>query len=106
MTPNTTIDLNWTGRPRSIAAMLIESEGASVLIDPGPASTMETLRAALRGHRQDFQTLDALLLTHIHLDHAGATGALVRENPHLKVYVHEFGLVHMIDPSRLLASAA
>ena len=86
--------------------MLIESEGASVLIDPGPASTMETLRAGLRGHGQDFQTLDALLLTHIHLDHAGATGALVRENPHLKVYVHEFGLVHMIDPSRLLASAA
>ena len=101
----TTIDLNWTGRPRSIAALLVQSEDSSLLIDPGPASTLETLRAGLRSRGQDFQTLHALLLTHIHLDHAGATGALVRENPNLKVYVHEFGLVHMINPARLLASA-
>ncbi len=50
--------------------------------------------------------LDAILLTHIHLDHAGATGALVRENPRLEVYVHSKGAPHMIDPSKLLASAA
>ena len=105
MTTFTTIDLNWTGRPRSIAALLMESDGTSVLIDPGPQSTLETLRAGLRDRGQNFRTLDALLLTHIHLDHAGATAALVRENPNLKVYVHEFGLVHMIDPARLLASA-
>ena len=105
MTTFTTIDLNWTGRPRSIAALLMQSEDASVLIDPGPQSTLETLRAGLRDRGQDFQTLDALLLTHIHLDHAGATGALVQENPDLKVYVHELGLMHMIDPTRLLASA-
>src|SRR6266404_7621422 len=105
MTTLTTIDLNWTGRPCSIAAVLIGSEGASVLIDPGPASTLETLRAGLRDRGQNFQTLDALLLTHIHLDHAGATGVLVRENPNLKVYVHEIGSAHMVDPSRLLASA-
>jgi glyoxylase-like metal-dependent hydrolase (beta-lactamase superfamily II) len=105
MTTFTPIDLHWTGRPRSIAALLMESDGASVLIDPGPESTLETLRAGLRDRGQDFRTLDGLLLTHIHLDHAGATGALVRENPHLKVYVHEFGLMHMIDPARLLASA-
>jgi glyoxylase-like metal-dependent hydrolase (beta-lactamase superfamily II) len=105
MTTFTTIDLNWTGRHRSIAALLMESDGTRVLIDPGPQSTMETLRAGLRDRGQDFRTLDALLLTHIHLDHAGATGALVREHPNLKVYVHESGLVHMIDPARLLASA-
>jgi glyoxylase-like metal-dependent hydrolase (beta-lactamase superfamily II) len=105
MTTFTMVDLNWTGRPRSIAALLMESDGTSVLIDPGPQSTLETLRAGLRERGQDFRALDALLLTHIHLDHAGATGALVRENPDLKVYVHEFGLVHMIDPARLLASA-
>ena len=105
MTTFTTLDLNWTGRPRSIAALLMESDGTNVLIDPGPQSTLETLRAGLRDRGQNFRTLDALLLTHIHLDHAGATGALVRENPNLKVYVHEFGLVHMIDPARLLASA-
>jgi glyoxylase-like metal-dependent hydrolase (beta-lactamase superfamily II) len=50
--------------------------------------------------------LDAILLTHIHLDHAGATGALVRENPRLAVYVHKVGAPHMVDPSKLLASAA
>jgi glyoxylase-like metal-dependent hydrolase (beta-lactamase superfamily II) len=105
MTTFTTIDLNWTGRSRSIAALLMQSEDTSVLIDPGPESTLETLRARLRDRGQDFRTLDAILLTHIHLDHAGATGALVRENHNLKVYVHEFGLVHMIDPTRLLASA-
>ena len=105
MTTFTTIDLNWTGRPRSIAALLMESGGTCVVIDPGPESTLETLRAELQKRGHNFQTLDALLLTHIHLDHAGATGALVRENPNLKVYVHEIGSPHMTDPSRLLASA-
>jgi glyoxylase-like metal-dependent hydrolase (beta-lactamase superfamily II) len=105
MTTFTTIDLNWTGRPRSIAALLIESQGISALIDPGPESTLETLRAGLRARQLEFRSLDAILLTHIHLDHAGATGALVRENPDLKVYVHQLGLSHMIDPARLLSSA-
>src|SRR5207248_6865587 len=98
-------DLNWTGRPQSIAAMLIESGGETAIIDPGPESTLPSLRAALQAHGHDVKTVDRLLLTHIHLDHAGATGALVRENPKLKVYVHESGAAHMIDPSRLLASA-
>jgi len=105
MTAFTTIDLNWTGRPQSIASLLIESAGARALIDPGPESTLQTLRSELRGRGLDFSSLDALLLTHIHLDHAGATGSLVRENPNLRVYVHEFGATHMADPSRLLASA-
>jgi glyoxylase-like metal-dependent hydrolase (beta-lactamase superfamily II) len=100
-----TIDLNWTGRPQSIASLLIESQGFSALIDPGPESTLETLRAQLKARGVELASLNALLLTHIHLDHAGATGAMVRENPQLKVYVHEFGLAHMVDPSRLLASA-
>jgi glyoxylase-like metal-dependent hydrolase (beta-lactamase superfamily II) len=102
---STTIDLNWTGRPQSIASLLIESEGARALIDPGPESTLEALRDALRTRGLSFASLDALLLTHIHLDHAGATGSIVRENPNLRVYVHEFGAPHMVDPSRLLASA-
>ena len=100
-----TIDLNWTGRPESIAALLIESQGCSALIDPGPESTLETLRAHLKARGLELASLDALLLTHIHLDHAGATGAIVRENPRVQVYVHEFGATHMADPSRLLASA-
>jgi glyoxylase-like metal-dependent hydrolase (beta-lactamase superfamily II) len=105
MTTFATIDLHWTGRPRSIAALLVESGGKSAVVDPGPQSTLETLRAGLHGRGQSIQSLDSLLLTHIHLDHAGATGALLRENPSLKVYVHEFGAMHMIDPSKLLASA-
>jgi len=105
MGPFSTIDLNWTQRPQAIASVLIDSAGNRAIIDPGPESTLETLRAALRARELDFQSLDFILLTHIHLDHAGATGSLVRENPRLKVYVHEFGATHMADPSRLLASA-
>jgi glyoxylase-like metal-dependent hydrolase (beta-lactamase superfamily II) len=105
MRPFTTIDLHWTGRPESIASLLVESEGQRALIDPGPESTIETLREALRSRGLSFASLDSLLLTHIHLDHSGATGSIVRENPNLKVYVHRSGAAHMADPSRLLASA-
>jgi glyoxylase-like metal-dependent hydrolase (beta-lactamase superfamily II) len=101
----TTLDTNWTGRPRSIAACLLESDGHASVLDPGPASTIETLREKLRGHGLSVGDLSALLLTHIHLDHAGACGSLVRENPRLLVYVHRIGAPHMADPSRLLASA-
>ena len=101
----TTIDLNWMGRSKSIAALLIESAGAAAVIDPGPESTVDTLRAGLAARGLSVNNLDALVLTHIHLDHAGACGALLQENPALKVYVHESGATHMADPSRLLASA-
>lgn len=100
-----TIDLNWMGRPRSIAALLIESEGAAAVVDPGPESTLDALRTGLAARGLSVQKLDALILTHIHLDHAGACGMLLQENPALRVYVHDFGATHMIDPSRLLASA-
>jgi glyoxylase-like metal-dependent hydrolase (beta-lactamase superfamily II) len=99
------LDLNWTGRPRSIASTLIESAGTRALIDPGPESTLPTLHRQLESCGLGVQDLDALLLTHIHLDHAGATGSLVRENPRLAVYVHELGAPHMADPAKLLSSA-
>jgi glyoxylase-like metal-dependent hydrolase (beta-lactamase superfamily II) len=82
------------GRDRVIGAYDIDG----VVIDPGPASTVETLLAEVEPR--------ALMLTHIHLDHAGATGVLVRKFPHLKVYVHERGAPHLVDPSKLLKSAA
>jgi glyoxylase-like metal-dependent hydrolase (beta-lactamase superfamily II) len=63
------------------------------------------LRAGLERGGIRVGDVDALLLTHIHLDHAGATGTLVRENPAMRVYVHEKGAPHMIDPERLVASA-
>jgi glyoxylase-like metal-dependent hydrolase (beta-lactamase superfamily II) len=100
------LDDNWMGRPRSIGTALLESDGHYAVVDPGPGSTLETLRKELRAHGLSPGQLDAILLTHIHLDHAGATGTLVRENPNLAVYVHKLGAPHMIDPSKLLASAA
>lgn len=75
-------------------------ERDGVLVDPGPSSSIETVLAGLDGEPE------AVLLTHIHLDHAGATGTLVRRFPDLRVYVHEAGAPHLIDPERLLRSAA
>jgi len=101
----TVLDTNWFGHPKSIAAALLESENHRAIIDPDPESTLATLREQLRLHGLSIADLDAILLTHIHLDHAGATGALVRENPRLSVYVHASGARHMVDPAKLLASA-
>ena len=99
-------DLLHRGRPRVIATAVVQSAAGAALIDPGPTSCLETLRAALAGAGIAIADVRTLLLTHIHLDHAGATGSLLRENPDITVYVHERGAPHMIDPSKLLASAA
>jgi glyoxylase-like metal-dependent hydrolase (beta-lactamase superfamily II)/cell division septum initiation protein DivIVA len=90
------IDLLHLGRERVIGCWKV----GDVLIDPGPTSCLETLLEALGDERPG-----ALLLTHIHLDHAGASGALVERWPDLEVYVHERGASHLMDPSRLLKSA-
>jgi glyoxylase-like metal-dependent hydrolase (beta-lactamase superfamily II) len=71
-----------------------------LLVDPGPEPRLPTLLDALAGERPR-----GLLLTHIHLDHAGATGALVRRWPDLEVWVHERGAPHLVAPEKLLASA-
>ncbi len=99
------LDTNWMGRPHSIGALLLESQGHRAIIDPGPASTLETLREQLSSRGLFVRDIDSILVTHIHLDHAGATGALVQENPRLAVFVHKNGVPHMADPSKLLASA-
>src|SRR3954447_14589497 len=88
------IDVEHLGRDRVIGSWLVDG----VLIDPGPESSVETLVAKL-GHERPH----ALLLTHIHFDHAGASGALVERWPDLRVYVHENGARHMADPERLPA---
>ena len=90
------IDVRHLGRERVICCWQV----GDVLIDPGPESSLETLVDALGG-----QPPRALLLTHIHLDHAGAAGAIVRRWPEVVVYVHERGARHLVDPSKLLASA-
>jgi glyoxylase-like metal-dependent hydrolase (beta-lactamase superfamily II) len=89
------IDVLQKGRERVIGAWDL----GGAIVDPGPESRMETLLAGLGEEPR------ALLLTHIHLDHAGATGALVERFPGLEVHVHANGAPHLIDPSRLLRSA-
>ena len=91
------IDLMHLGRPRVIGCWQV----GDVLVDPGPESCLPTLLEALGDERPR-----ALLLTHIHLDHAGASGALVKRWPELEVYVHKRGAPHLIDPSRLMESAS
>jgi glyoxylase-like metal-dependent hydrolase (beta-lactamase superfamily II) len=90
------IDVRHLGRERVIGCWELDG----ILIDPGPTSSMENLIEALGD-----EPPRALLLTHIHLDHAGAAGNLVRRWPELPVYVHERGAPHLADPSKLLASA-
>jgi glyoxylase-like metal-dependent hydrolase (beta-lactamase superfamily II) len=90
------IDVRHRGRSRVIAAWLV----GDVLVDCGPASCLDALLEGLGEIRPR-----ALALTHIHLDHAGAAGTLVERFPDLEVWVHELGAHHMIDPTRLLASA-
>jgi glyoxylase-like metal-dependent hydrolase (beta-lactamase superfamily II) len=90
------IDLMHLGRARVIGCWQV----GDVLVDPGPTSCLPTLLQALNGERPS-----ALLLTHIHFDHAGAAGSLVERWPDLPVYVHERGARHMADPTRLYESA-
>jgi len=104
--PKTTlIDVEYLGNPRVIAACLLEGQGNVAIVDPGPSSALATLRRKLDQLGFGVKGIDTILLTHIHLDHAGATGSLVRENPRIRVYVHERGAKHMIDPAKLLDSA-
>ena len=90
------IDVHHLGKPLVICCF----QQDDVLVDPGPESSHRTLLEALD------RPPERILLTHIHFDHAGATGALVRRLPEVEVWVHERGAPHLIDPSRLTASAA
>jgi glyoxylase-like metal-dependent hydrolase (beta-lactamase superfamily II) len=99
------LDLHFLGAPRIIATVVMHGPGGVALIDPGPASTLPALRAELERAAIGIADLRAILLTHIHFDHAGATGTLVRENPELRVYVHEKGAPHLVAPEKLIASA-
>ncbi len=98
-------DLNFLGQPRVIATAVLQDAGGAALVDPGPSTCLDTLRASLREQGIAPADVRTILLTHIHLDHAGATGTLVRENPDIRVCVHEAGAPHMVDPARLLHSA-
>jgi glyoxylase-like metal-dependent hydrolase (beta-lactamase superfamily II) len=90
------IDVHHEGIPQVICCYAVED----AIVDPGPASTIDTLLEALGD-----EPPARILLTHIHLDHAGAAGTLVRRWPGVEVWVHERGARHLIDPSKLVRSA-
>lgn len=99
------IDLQFLGISEIIATAIIQGPAGVALVDPGPSTTLATLRAALAGKGIALADVRQVLLTHVHLDHAGVTGTLVRDNPSLEVFVHERGAPHMVDPAKLLSSA-
>ena len=99
------LDLLHGGDTRRIASYLVETDDGLALFDCGPTSCLPALRAALAARGVELGDLRHLLLSHIHLDHAGAAGTLVREHPGLTVHVSEIGAPHVIDPTRLEASA-
>ena len=91
--------------PGIVGSYLLETTDGPALIDCGPTSTIPHLKAGLANRGLDLTDVRHLLLSHIHLDHAGAAGVLVRQNPWLQVHVSEVGAPHLVDPSRLDASA-
>jgi glyoxylase-like metal-dependent hydrolase (beta-lactamase superfamily II) len=99
------LDLEFLGQPGIIATAVLHGPSGVALVDPGPSTTLAVLRGGLARRGFGVRDVTHLLLTHIHLDHAGAAGALVEENPAIRVCVHEHGAPHMADPSRLVASA-
>jgi glyoxylase-like metal-dependent hydrolase (beta-lactamase superfamily II) len=99
------IDLHHQGAARVIGSYLLDTEDGPALFDCGPTSCLERLRQGLRDRGLALADVRHLLLSHIHLDHAGAAGVLVREHPGLEVHVSEIGAPHLADPARLEASA-
>lgn len=100
------VDLLFRGRRHAIATVVAVGGGGVALIDPGPSTCLSTLTAGLARQALSFADVTHILLTHIHLDHAGATGTIVRSHPHIRVFVHERGAPHLIDPAKLRRSAA
>ena len=98
-----TLDLNFQGRPHAIASYLIRTGDAVVLIESGPGSTLSGLKAGLTKEGLSPRDVTHVLLTHIHLDHAGAAGWLARQGA--QIYVHPVGAPHMLNPEKLITSA-
>ena len=99
------IDLNFRGSDRVIATAVLTGPDGVTLVDPGPTSCLPALENGLGQRGLTLRDVRALLITHIHLDHAGAVGSIVERVPAIEVHVHERGAPHMVDPAKLLASA-
>jgi hypothetical protein len=103
--PSEPLDLRHCGHEHLIGSYLLETEDGPALVDCGPATCIGELKARLAERGLELRDIRHLLLSHIHLDHAGAAGVLVREHPELTVHVSAIGAPHLIDPSRLKSSA-
>ncbi len=101
----TTIDLQFQGRTEVIASYLFYDGNEAALIETGPAVTVDNLLEGVQAAGVPLEALRHLIVTHIHLDHSGAAGILVRQLPWARVYVHPNGAPHLADPAKLLASA-
>ena len=99
------IDLRHEDAERVVGVYLLETDDGPALFDCGPSPRVGTLKRELRALGLELTDLHHLLLSHIHLDHAGAAGVLVREHPALQVHVSAVGAPHLVDPERLEASA-
>jgi len=99
------LDLHHQDAARVIGVYLLETDDGPALFDCGPSTCLERLEDELRARGLELGDLRHLLLSHIHLDHAGAAGVLVREHPGLQVHVSRVGAPHLVDPTRLEASA-
>lgn len=98
-----TLDLNFQGTPATIASYLIPHTKGVILVESGPGTTLPNLETSLAEHGATFRDITHVLLTHIHLDHAGAAGYLARSGA--QIIVHEVGAPHMINPEKLIKSA-
>ena len=99
------IDLHHQGHERTIGSYVLDTEDGPAIFDCGPSTTVEALKAGLEAEGLRLLDLRHLLLSHIHLDHAGAAGVLVRAHPALQVHVSAIGAPHLVDPERLERSA-
>ena len=99
------LDLEFQDTPGTVAAYLLTGRHGHTLVETGPGSTLGAMERAVRATGVHIEEITQLLVTHIHLDHAGAAGTLLRRLPEARLFVHPAGVAHMVDPSRLLASA-
>ena len=99
------IDLDFLGTRRAIGTYLVQPDAGLALCDCGPTTTLPALERELSDRGLTLRDIEHLLITHIHLDHAGAAGVIARRNPDIQVWVSEIGARHLIGPERLEASA-
>lgn len=100
------IDVLHQGQSGVIASYLLTGPAGPALVDVGPGAAVPRLLEGIRAAGVEPETVEHLLLTHVHLDHAGATGTLLRQMPHARAYVHHIGAPHLVHPEKLIASAA